>query len=47
MAQNGRPTARPPNSPFNVPENVFRLPDGADFDLGASLGVPAVTAHAL
>ncbi len=26
-------------------ERVFPLPDNADFDLGASLGVPAVTAH--
>lgn len=26
-------------------ERVFALPDEADFDLGASLGVPAVTAH--
>lgn len=26
-------------------ERVFSLPDEADFDLGASLGVPAVTAH--
>lgn len=26
-------------------ERVFPLPDAADFDLGASLGVPAVTAH--
>jgi NADPH2:quinone reductase len=25
--------------------HVIPLPDGADFDLGASLGVPAVTAH--
>ena len=24
---------------------VFALPDGADFDLGASIGVPAITAH--
>ena len=29
-----------------VPVNrVFALPDGADFDLGASIGVPAITAH--
>ena len=26
-------------------ERVVRLPDGASYDLGASLGVPAVTAH--
>ncbi|MEY2847528.1 MAG: hypothetical protein RI885_193 [Actinomycetota bacterium] len=26
-------------------ERVFPLPDAADFDLGASLGVPAITAH--
>lgn len=26
-------------------ERVFALPDVADFDLGASLGVPAITAH--
>ena len=26
-------------------DRVFPLPDGSDFDLGASLGVPAVTAH--
>lgn len=26
-------------------ERVFPLPDGAGFDLGASLGVPALTAH--
>ena len=30
---------------ITVPERVFPLPDNADFDLGASLGVPAVTAH--
>jgi NADPH2:quinone reductase len=29
-----------------VPVNrVFPLPDGADFELGASIGVPAITAH--
>ncbi|TXN29713.1 NADPH:quinone reductase [Lacisediminihabitans profunda] len=26
-------------------ERVYRLPTGASFDLGASLGVPAITAH--
>src|SRR5205814_1700528 len=26
-------------------DHAFRLPDAVDFDLGASLGVPAVTAH--
>jgi len=26
-------------------DRVYRLPDEADFDLGASLGVPALTAH--
>jgi NADPH2:quinone reductase len=26
-------------------ERAFRLPDGADFELGASIGIPAVTAH--
>src|SRR5919112_229316 len=30
----------------NVPaERVVRLPDGVSFDIGASLGVPALTAH--
>jgi NADPH2:quinone reductase len=24
---------------------VFRLPDGADFELGASVGIPGITAH--
>jgi NADPH2:quinone reductase len=28
-------------------DRVFSLPDSADFDLGASLGVPAMTAHRL
>src|SRR4029434_1061631 len=26
-------------------ERVFPLPAGADFELGASIGIPAVTAH--
>jgi NADPH2:quinone reductase len=45
MAQNGRAYGTAAEFTVQRAENVFRLPDGADFDLGASLGVPAVTAH--
>ena len=38
-------TAPPPSTPSSRPSTSVPLPDDADFDLGASLGVPAVTAH--
>ena len=41
-----RPTSGTAQEYTVVPaERVFPLPDEADFDLGASIGVPAVTAH--
>ncbi len=45
MAAAGRPTGT--SQEFTViPEtSAVRLPDGVSFDVGASLGVPAITAH--
>ena len=47
LAGDGRPASGTAQEYTVVPaERVFRLPDGADFDLGASIGIPGVTAHA-
>jgi NADPH2:quinone reductase len=46
LAAHERPTSGTAQEYTVVPaERVFPLPAGADFDLGASIGVPAVTAH--
>jgi len=45
LAQHGRAVGTATEYTVQPAENVVVLPDGADFDLGASLGVPAVTAH--
>jgi NADPH2:quinone reductase len=46
LAADGRPGSGTAQEYTVVPaERVFRLPDGADFDLGASIGIPGVTAH--
>lgn len=45
LAQHGRPGGTAAEFTVQHAEQVFRLPDHASFDLGASLGVPAVTAH--
>jgi len=46
LAGDGRPASGTAQEYTVVPaERVFALPDGADFDLGASLGIPGVTAH--
>jgi NADPH2:quinone reductase len=46
LAADGRPASGTAQEYTVVPaERVFRLPDGADFELGASIGIPAVTAH--
>ena len=45
LAQHGRPYGTAAELTVQPAERVIPLPDGADFDLGASLGVPAVTAH--
>lgn len=45
LAQNGRPGGSCADYTVQPADRVFRLPAAADFDLGASLGVPAVTAH--
>lgn len=45
LAQNGRAHGTAAEHTVQPVENVVLLPDGADFDLGASVGVPAVTAH--
>ncbi len=46
MAAQDRPTGTAQEFTVLPAERVTRLPDGASFDVGASLGVPAVTAHA-
>ena len=38
-------TAPPPSTPCSRASQVVPLPDDASYDLGASVGVPAVTAH--
>jgi NADPH2:quinone reductase len=46
LAAAGRPASGTAQEYTVVPAEVaFRLPAGADFDLGASIGIPAVTAH--
>jgi NADPH2:quinone reductase len=46
LAGDGRPAGGTAQEFTVVPaERVFPLPDGADFELGASIGIPAVTAH--
>jgi NADPH:quinone reductase len=46
LAGDGRPASGTAQEYTVVPaERVFRLPDGADFALGASIGIPAATAH--
>jgi NADPH:quinone reductase len=46
LAGSGRPASGTAQEYTVVPaERVFALPAGADFDLGASIGIPAVTAH--
>lgn len=46
LAGDGRPQSGTAQESTVVPaERVFPLPDGASFDLGASVGIPGVTAH--
>jgi NADPH2:quinone reductase len=46
LAADGRPASGTAREYTVVPaEHAFRLPGVADFDLGASIGIPAVTAH--
>jgi NADPH2:quinone reductase len=46
LAGDGRPTSGTAQEYTVVPaERVFPLPDGADFELGASIGIPGATAH--
>lgn len=45
LAQHRRPTGTAQEYTVLPVERVAPLPDGASFDLGASLGVPALTAH--
>ena len=45
LAQNRRPGGSCAEFTVQPANSVFPLPAGASFDLGASLGVPAVTAH--
>jgi NADPH2:quinone reductase len=45
LAQHGRAHGTAADHTVQPVERVFHLPDEASFDLGASLGVPAVTAH--
>jgi NADPH:quinone reductase len=45
LAQHGRPYGTAAEYTVQLSERVVRLPDEASYDLGASLGVPAVTAH--
>lgn len=45
LAQHTRPGARRRSWSLLPAGNVTRLPDTASFDVGAALGVPAVTAH--
>jgi len=45
LAAIGRPTGTAQEFTVLPADRVFRLPDGASFELGADLGVPAVTAH--
>ena len=46
LAADGRPGSGTAQEYTVVPaERVFSLPDDADFDLGASIGIPGATAH--
>jgi NADPH2:quinone reductase len=45
LAAHGRPTGTAQELTVVPADRVVRLPDSASHDLGASLGVPAVTAH--
>ncbi|KQX74346.1 MULTISPECIES: NADPH:quinone reductase [Aeromicrobium] len=45
LAAHGRPTGTAQELTVVPAERVVRLPDGISHDVGASLGVPAVTAH--
>ena len=46
LAGDGRPAGGTAQEFTVVPvERVFPLPAGADFELGASIGIPAITAH--
>ncbi|WP_432483608.1 NADPH:quinone reductase [Kineococcus esterisolvens] len=45
MAAQGRPTGTAQELTVLPAERVLPLPDGVPFDVGAALGVPAVTAH--
>lgn len=45
LAQHGRPYGTAAEYVVVPAENAAHLPIGASFDLGASLGVPAITAH--
>jgi len=46
LAGDGRPDSGTAQEYTVVPaERVFPLPDSADFELGASIGIPGVTAH--
>jgi NADPH2:quinone reductase len=45
LAQHARPTGTAAEFTVVPADRVVALPDSASFDLGASLGVPAVTAH--
>lgn len=45
MAQHGRPIGTAAELTVQPATNLARLPDAASYDLGASLGVPALTAH--
>ena len=45
LAQHGRPHGTAAEFTVQLAEKVVPLPDEASYDLGASLGVPAVTAH--
>ncbi len=45
LAQHGRPYGTAGELVVLPADRVVRLPAGASFDLGASLGVPALTAH--
>ncbi|KAA9111564.1 NADPH:quinone reductase [Microbacterium rhizomatis] len=45
LAQHGRPTGTAQEYTVVPSHRAVRLPDGVGFDVGASLGVPAMTAH--
>ncbi|MGC5166467.1 NADPH:quinone reductase [Luteimicrobium sp. DT211] len=45
LAAHGRPSGTAQDYTVQPAERVVRLPDAASLDVGASLGVPAVTAH--